>query len=221
MNLQRYKHIIWDWNGTLLDDAWLAVECVNELLHRRNLPTLTMQRYYEMFDFPVTAFYQQLGFDLQAECFDQMAHDYHALYNPRWNECSLQPGVIEALEGFAALDLTQSVLSAAVQPMLRAGIDHYKLDNHFTRVLGLYNNKAHGKVVLGRAWMEQLHYDPHEVLLIGDTTHDAEVADAIDADCLLIAAGHHRRDKLVTTGRPVLDDLNQLDLSSSRNVQST
>ena len=30
-----YRHVIWDWNGTLLDDAWLCVEVLNGLLARR------------------------------------------------------------------------------------------------------------------------------------------------------------------------------------------
>ena len=43
--LQKYRHIIWDWNGTLLDDAWLCVEILNEILRRRNEQPVTHERY--------------------------------------------------------------------------------------------------------------------------------------------------------------------------------
>ncbi|NCY21717.1 HAD family hydrolase, partial [bacterium] len=38
MRLKKYRHLIWDWNGTLLDDAWLCREIMNGQLRRRGLP---------------------------------------------------------------------------------------------------------------------------------------------------------------------------------------
>ena len=40
-----YKHIIWDWNGTLLNDAWLFVEIMNGVLDNRNMDTITLEKY--------------------------------------------------------------------------------------------------------------------------------------------------------------------------------
>ena len=41
----RYKHIIWDWNGTLLDDRWLCIEAINQTLTKRNMNTITDDEY--------------------------------------------------------------------------------------------------------------------------------------------------------------------------------
>ena len=41
----KIKHIIWDWNGTLVNDAWLFVELMNEELGQRNLPHINIQKY--------------------------------------------------------------------------------------------------------------------------------------------------------------------------------
>ena len=49
----RYKHIIWDWNGTLLDDRWLCVEGINQALVKRDLNPITENKYRENFTFPV------------------------------------------------------------------------------------------------------------------------------------------------------------------------
>ena len=62
MNLKNYKHIIWDWNGTLLNDLWLCLESVNAALARRGLAPLSEKRYQEEFDFPVIDFYRKIGF---------------------------------------------------------------------------------------------------------------------------------------------------------------
>ena len=51
--MERTKHVIWDWNGTLLDDAVLCVEVMNVVLARRKLPPLTAERYADRFRFPV------------------------------------------------------------------------------------------------------------------------------------------------------------------------
>ena len=47
----RYKHIIWDWNGTLLDDRWLCVEGINQALVKRDLNPISENKYREILPF--------------------------------------------------------------------------------------------------------------------------------------------------------------------------
>ena len=61
----RYKHIIWDWNGTLLDDRWLCVEGINQALVKRDLPPISEDRYRKIFTFPVKEYYKKLGYTLE------------------------------------------------------------------------------------------------------------------------------------------------------------
>ena len=70
MESSKYTHVIWDWNGTLLDDNWLCVEVMNTLLSSRNLPLLTLERYRDIFDFPVKNYYEKLGFNFKKESFE-------------------------------------------------------------------------------------------------------------------------------------------------------
>ena len=51
--LHNYKHIVWDWNGTLLDDAWLCVEVLNQMLSQRGRAAITLEFYRQHFKFPV------------------------------------------------------------------------------------------------------------------------------------------------------------------------
>ena len=91
-DMSAYRHVIWDWNGTLLDDAWLCVEITSGLLRRRHLEPLTPERYERLFDFPVRIYYERLGFDLEAESFEEIGSEFIEEYRVRRYECRLQEG---------------------------------------------------------------------------------------------------------------------------------
>lgn len=210
MILNNYQHIIWDWNGTLLDDAWLCVESVNVALAKRGLDQLTTERYLKTFDFPVIDFYRHLGFDLEKESFSDLAVEYHSLYGNRWSECELQSGALSLLQHIADSVASQSMLSAAPQFLLDEGMRHYELQSFFTRTIGSQDNHAHGKIDEGKNLIEKLNIPHHQVLLIGDTTHDYHVANAIGADCILVLGGHHHQEKLKTCPAPIYESLEEL-----------
>lgn len=207
----RYRHAIWDWNGTLLNDTWLCVEVLNGLLTRRGRSAITELEYRENFGFPVIHFYEYLGFDTDVDSFDQVSREFIGAYESRWfEECVLHPDAHDVLTALSAAGVTHSVLSAAKQEALEAGIRYYELDRYFTGLVGTDNIYAQGKVDRGRHWIEQLPWSPDEVVLIGDTLHDFEVAEAIGTDCILMAHGHHTSERLAATGKPVVHSLEEL-----------
>ena len=57
------KHIIWDWNGPLVDARWLCIEGINCSLKKRGLSEITDDVYKDMFTFPVEHYYKKVGFD--------------------------------------------------------------------------------------------------------------------------------------------------------------
>ena len=106
------KHIIWDWNGTLLDDSWLCVESINKSLKKRNLPQIDKEKYLDIFCFPVENYYKKLGFDFEIEPFTVSGSEFIANYNSRFQEPNLQEGVIDIIEKVRSMGITQSILSA-------------------------------------------------------------------------------------------------------------
>jgi phosphoglycolate phosphatase len=206
-----YKHAIWDWNGTLLNDTWLCVEVLNGLLARRGRAPISEEDYRENFGFPVVHFYDYLGFDTDTDSFDQISREFIGDYEARWfEECQLHPEASDVLSDLAELGMTHSVLSAAKQEALNAGIQHFGIREHFMGLVGTDNIYAEGKVAQGRRWIEQLHWRPEEVVLIGDTLHDFEVAEAIGTRCILMGHGHHTTERLTETGAPVVQSLREL-----------
>ncbi|TFG49449.1 MAG: HAD family hydrolase [Candidatus Brocadiia bacterium] len=205
--LKKYEHIIWDWNGTLIDDAWLCVEILNEILNQYDKHPVTLEQYRMDFGFPVKSYYEHVGFDFNVESFETIAEEYHAIYDQRCFECKLQEGVVAVLEGFAGKGLTQSVLSACQQKRLEEMIAYYGIGGYFTKLFGLDDHYANGKVEKGLQLLSKLNISPENVLLIGDTLHDHEVAEAIGADCVLVPFGHHCLEKLRQMPAIIIDPL--------------
>lgn len=203
----KYRHIIWDWNGTLFDDIELSVSVINGVLSRRNLQKITIEQYRKMFDFPVEQYYHRLGFDFENESFEKVGTEFITNYEKRRHEAELHSNAREILESIANLGTTQSILSAYKQPTLDELVDYFELRKYFIAVNGLDNHYAHSKIEIGKRWMDELHFGAHEVLLVGDTFHDYEVAEAIGADCVLLTHGHHPKEKLEKTNAQVIESL--------------
>jgi phosphoglycolate phosphatase len=202
-----YQHIIWDWNGTLLDDAWLCVEIMNGMLARRDLPPLSMERYEQIFDFPVVDYYRKVGFDFAVEPFERLSDEFMAGYNRRVRECPLRAGTRDVLLTGQQRGITQSILSAMYQDTLDMLLDHFALRGFFTSVTGLDNRHAAGKLALAQDWIAAQTVPRTAILFVGDTVHDVDVAQALGADCVTIHSGHHSRDRLAAAGVPVLGSL--------------
>ena len=61
MRMEKPKHIIWDWNGTLQNDVLAAVAGINFLLEQRGMPLVDIQKHRELFSFPARNYYIALG----------------------------------------------------------------------------------------------------------------------------------------------------------------
>ena len=206
----KFKHIIWDWNGTLWDDTWLCVEINNHMLERRGLPLIDRETYTAKLCFPVTEYYCQLGFDYSVDSYNQLAEEFIGEYARRRFECGLQPGARELIAEFQNLGISQAVLSAYEQKALLEATDHFELTPYFNDIIGLNDIYANGKVENGLKYIQGLETEPDQILFIGDTVHDHEVAEAMGVECVLVACGHNSRSRLEACGVPVFDSLGQV-----------
>ena len=137
MPLTRYHHLIWDWNGTLLDDLDLCIDVMNALLDRRQLPRLHRARYHALFDFPVRTYYERLGFDPVEDSFARLSVEFISGYDARRLESSLHPAARRVLAAASAAGLRQSILSAYRQETLHEIVQHFGLAAHFDHIAGL------------------------------------------------------------------------------------
>lgn len=207
---ENIRTVIWDWNGTLLDDIDLCIETINLLLARRNLTQLDTHKYREVFSFPVKDYYAKIGFDFNKEPFDIPAREFIDKYNRDVQNCSLHAGTLEVLEHFHQIGKQQIVLSAMEQRVLELTLQQNKIDHFFDEISGLDNHYAHSKIENGKILIQKMGLKADEICLIGDTVHDFEVAQELGCQCILIANGHQSEERLQATGCRVIASLTDL-----------
>ena len=206
----KYKHIIWDWNGTLIDDRLFCIEIMNEVLKKRDMQEMTEEWFLDNFCFPVKEYYIKLGFDFEKESFDISGTEFINKYMARCHELQLHQGARDVLNHVKNLEIEQSLLSASSQVMLNQILEHHDINDYFIKILGTDNHYAYGKETLTKEWMKDLGFHPKEVLFIGDTIHDKDIADVVGSDCILVSKGHVSKERLQKTGAPVFEELIKL-----------
>ena len=202
--------VIWDWNGTLLDDMEVCLAVMNRMLARRGLPALSDTRYRSIFTFPVRDYYALAGIDLAAESFDALAEEYMSDYRRASRNCPLMPGAAETLDRLNALGAAQVLASASRQDDLERQVAERGLTGKFRALLGMTDQLGGGKAGLAAGYLHRNGIDPASAMFVGDTVHDFETACAVGSRCVLIAGGHQSRERLEATGAVVLDDIRRL-----------
>lgn len=212
----KYSHIVWDFNGTLLDDIMAGIDAVNVMLAQRGLATIeSVDAYRELFCFPIIKYYAKLGFDFDKEdYYSVLAPEWVAMYLENYKHSKLTPNSKQTLQRLGEMGYSQILLSATEITMLKGQLRDLGLEGYFDQVCGLDNIHAGGKVHTALAWREQ--HPQAKLLFVGDTEHDYEVACAVGADCVLYSKGHQSYTQLAACGCPMIEDLSELvDLLSA------
>ena len=195
MKKTTYTHIIWDFNGTIYDDVEACIKSANRLLDAYDLPLVTsVEQYRSLFGFPIQDYYARMGFDFEKTPYAELAPEWMNYYFEYSKDSAVYPDIPEVLNALHRKGMEQWILSATEVNMLRGQLESLEILSRFDGTLGLDNIHARSKRDIGVAW-KQANPDVC-ALMIGDTDHDAEVAEAMGIDCVLVAAGHQSRERL-------------------------
>lgn len=204
------KTVVWDWNGTLLNDVDLCIETINRVLANENLPIFDdKDAYQRIFQFPIIDYYQKAGFDFEKTPFSELASQYMDYYQPRSLSCPLHDGVEDVLKQLQDNGYQQYLLSASQLSFLHEQVNQYNIRKYFTELLGLDNIHAHSKAELAKEFVKSHHLQPEEVVFIGDSVHDYEVASGAGCISILIANGHEHKEKLLASGGIVVSNIKE------------
>jgi phosphoglycolate phosphatase len=208
--MNKIKCLIWDWNGTLFNDVNLCLEILNKLLAESNLKKLSIDEYKKEFGFPVKEFYKKIGFDFSKRSFDSISKDWFNEYEKRKNECDLQRNAITILKKVREYKILQTILSAYYQMSLEESVNKCVVNEYFGVIQGASNIDASSKLDNGRKLLERLKLIPEQVLFIGDTVHDYQLARDIGSNIILVANGHQDLDTLKKCCAEVYKDLEDI-----------
>ncbi len=202
--------IIWDWDGTLLNDLDLCISTINKLLTKRNLPLLDNNTYKEAFSFPVEKYYRTIGFDFNNEDFSVMSKEFIDMYDEKVSQCDLHSYALDILEWFRSKGIRQFILSAMKHSMLVKTLKDKGIYHFFEAVSGLNDHFAVSKIEKGEQLLNEYNIRKESTYIIGDTDHDFEVARTLGIKSILVADGHQSEKKLSDTGAKVVASLNNL-----------
>ncbi len=189
------KYIFWDFNGTILDDLKLCHTILNEMLEDVDRKTVTLEEYLNIFDFPVKNYYAKV-YDLDKTPFEELSKTFISKYQPRSLNESLHDGVLDAMFYFQSLGIKNVLLSASEQNNLEAQVKHFQIGHYFEAVLGTDNVHGESKIDVAKAYVKAHKINPKDAVMIGDTLHDAEVAETLGFNVILYTKGHQHKDRL-------------------------
>jgi phosphoglycolate phosphatase len=204
------KHILWDWNGTLLNDVELTVEVTNEVLVPHGGPSIDIHYHRRNFLFPVADYYHHLGFPPERLDHAVIHSAWGERYEARKIECDLHEGAHGVLGELTTRGFKQAILSAYPEDLLRETVAHHKIETHFRGIFGNPTNDGTSKLQTARRLLHELAIDPAEALIVGDTHHDAEIGGALGCPVILVSHGHQDHARLATTPHPVCRTLHEV-----------
>ncbi|WP_225801587.1 HAD family hydrolase [Streptomyces sp. NK15101] len=204
------KHLVWDWNGTLLDDIDAVIGATNAAFAELGLASITLERYRELYTVPVPKFYERLMGRLPTdEEWTVMDGAFHRHYWQRADACGLTIGAAELLAARQEAGATQSLLSLAPHTHLVPLVQRYGIAERFVRVDGRVDASTDGKSGHMVRHLAALGVPAERVVVIGDAADDAVAAAHVGARAVLYTGGSHSRASLSRVGAPVVDSLEE------------
>lgn len=202
------KYVIWDWNGTLLDDLEHTWKTGNSLLAHEGRQKVSLDYYLDHFVFPVSEYYRGLGFDVDnSEYFKKICNFFVDTYMKEIKSCRIKPEMKLILKILNEQGLKQSILSAADQVSLQEMVSQQGVESYFENIFGLANKEATCKVGRGRELINKLseNYSKNDLIIVGDTLHDLEVGHINGVDVVLVTHGHNSKQRLLAQHDKVVD----------------
>lgn len=204
------KYLIFDFNGTVLDDTDVCIEAENKTIEHFKLdrPAITKSEYLNLFTFPVKDYYEAVGFDWNIYSYEEVGKYWFSWYRALKDKYKVHDGVVQLLERNHELGNKNVILSASSLVELKKQLEELNIEKYFDEVLGIDNIYAGSKLDIGLKWISDKN--PDDCLMLGDTLHDLEVSRQMNVKCILIANGHQPKDKLLKHYDNVLDDIKEV-----------
>ena len=192
------KVLIWDFNGTIIDDVDYCIEIENTMLRERNMDFIsTYEQYRRDFCFPVIDYYYKIGYTFEEESYADISVEFNDMYNAGFDTLKLMDGFEELIQEAKQAGYENVILSATHEDFLKEQCHRLGIDHLFDEILGIDNNLGGSKIDMALRWMETADVHPDDCRYIGDTLHDMETALALGIqNFTLIACGHQSYDVL-------------------------
>ena len=201
------KHVFFDFNGTIINDLDLCFNLLNEFLEEQGKEKVTKERYKDIFRFPIKEYYKLAGIDFDIESYESLSIKFIKEYQPASLKCGLYDAVIPTLKKLNEKNIKCYIISASEKNNLYEQCLSYDIVKYFVDILGIENIHAKSKVDIAVNYINEKKLNKDEVIFIGDTLHDVEVAKAMGVKPLLVSCGHQSVNVLKAANVKIYDDV--------------
>lgn len=210
----KQTHIIWDWNGTLLDDVHISLFAANQALIEIGQEPINLMEYRYHYSVPVQKFYRSiLGREPSEQEWRNIGKTFNYYYKPNIKTASLCSDAIDALQYCCQQEMTQSVCSLMEQDELNVSVFNTQVSQYFNLVDGRDTPLLKtGKQEQLSRHIEKLNISPSLCVVIGDAVDDALSAFQVGAKAILYTGGTHSFENLSKTGAYVVSSLKEASM---------
>ena len=201
------KVILWDWNGTLLNDTPVTADIFNMLRIECGYAPISVEQYRDLYRHPIREMYEDAGMDLSRHSFEWLAARWSDIYRTYHSPATLHDDALSVLQAFQERGTRQAILSALPHHILQQSVKAHEINHFFETIHGATDALGHSKIEMGKEVAQNLGLAGKEITIIGDSTHDAEVAQELGAHCFLVPRGAESESRLRRAGFPMCENL--------------
>jgi phosphoglycolate phosphatase len=194
-----YRLLVFDWDGTIIDSASAIVDCICAAARDTGIPVPPRERAAHTIGLGLHDALRLAVPDLPPERYP----DFVAHYRQHFRACEDSMRLFEGMRELLS-QLRQTHLLAIATGKSRRGLNRAleagNLKACFTasRCADETHPKPHPAMLL--ELMEELKASREQTLMIGDTSHDLEMARAAGVDALAVTYGAHGAEGLRACG---------------------
>ena len=198
MTTTPYSVVIFDWDGTLMDSTHSIVSAIQGACRDLELPVPTSEQASWVIGLSLERALRHAVPDLQKSMEPLFLDRYRYHYLARDTQLKLFDGVPELLDALQGMGVTLAVATGKSRVGLDRALTATSLHNRFsaTRCADETFGKPHPAML--HELMDELMVEPQNVVMVGDTSHDLNMAANAGVHGLGVAYGAHPENELRT-----------------------
>jgi phosphoglycolate phosphatase len=196
---RRYEVIVWDWDGTIIDSTPTIVFCIQQACRDLGFPEPDDSLASSVIGLGIQDSLRRAVPWIEPAHFPKMADRFRHHYLARDHDLHLFDGIRELLEGLRDAGFRLGVATGKSRVGLDRSLAHHGLGHVFeeTRTADESFSKPHPGMLLELS--DVLQVPVRRMLMVGDTTHDLQMAINAGVDGVAVTYGAHPLDTLQTT----------------------
>jgi len=216
---RRYDLIVWDWDGTIMDSTPTIVHCIQQACRDLGFKEPDDALASSVIGLGIQDSLRRAVPWIEPRHFQQLTDRFRYHYLAKDHELDLFVGIRELLEELRADQFLLGVATGKSRVGLNRSLNHHQIGHlfHETRTADESFSKPHPGMLLELSDMTQV--STRRMLMIGDTTHDLDMAANAGVDAVAVTYGAHPADTLkASPSLAHVDDVSQLSQWLKANV---